>query len=88
MSVGFLGWEDSLEKEMAAHSSYSCLENSMGRGAWWATVYEGTKCRTQLNMHTCAGWSGLDPQLARHQDNTETRETVFALKKFNIQAGV
>ena len=27
---------------------YSCLENSMGRGAWWATVHEVTKSRTQL----------------------------------------
>ena len=43
-------------------------ENSMGRRAWWATVCEDTKCRTQLNMHTCAGWSRLDPQLGRHQD--------------------
>ena len=25
---------------------YSCLENSMDRGAWWATVYGVTKSRT------------------------------------------
>ena len=31
--VPSLGWEDSLEKEVATHSSkYSCLENSMDRG--------------------------------------------------------
>ena len=24
---------------MAIHSSISCLENSMDRGAWWATVH-------------------------------------------------
>ena len=33
-----LGQKDSLEKEMATHSSClenSCLENSMDRGAWW-----------------------------------------------------
>jgi len=29
-----LGWEDPLEKGMATHSQYSCLENSMDRGAW------------------------------------------------------
>ena len=28
---------------------YSCLENSMGRRAWWATVHSVTKNRTQLN---------------------------------------
>ena len=32
--VQFMGWEDPLEKEMAIQ--YSCLENSMDRGAWWA----------------------------------------------------
>ena len=31
--VRFLGEEDPLEKEMATHSRYSCLENSMDRGA-------------------------------------------------------
>ena len=31
---------------------YSCLENSMGRGAWQATVYEAAKSRTQLSTHT------------------------------------
>ena len=28
---------------------YSCLENSMGRGAWWATVHGVAKSGTQLN---------------------------------------
>ena len=33
--AGSLGQEDPLEKEMATHSSIlSCLENSMGKGAW------------------------------------------------------
>ena len=36
--VQYLDWEDPLKKGMATHL-YSCLENSMGRGAWWATVY-------------------------------------------------
>ena len=31
---------------------YSCLENSMDRGAWWATVYGVTKSQTQLSTHT------------------------------------
>ena len=30
---------------------YSCLENSMGRGAWQTTIHEVTKSRTQLNTH-------------------------------------
>ena len=28
---------------------YSCLENSMDRGAWWATVYEVAKGQTRLS---------------------------------------
>ena len=34
-----LGQEDPLEKEMATHFQYSCLENPMDRGAWWAIVH-------------------------------------------------
>ena len=32
---------------------YSCLENPMDRGAWWATVYRVTKNRTQLSDGLC-----------------------------------
>ena len=28
---------------------YSCLENSMDRGAWWSTVHGVAKSRTQLS---------------------------------------
>ena len=28
---------------------YSCLENPMDKGAWWATVHGVTKSRTRLN---------------------------------------
>ena len=34
---------------------YSCLENSMDRGAWWATVHRVTKSQTWLKqLSTCA----------------------------------
>ena len=49
--VGSLDQEDPLEKEMATHSS-SCLENSMDRGGWWATVHGVAKSQTRLSMHT------------------------------------
>ena len=32
---------------------YSCLENSMDRGACWATVHGITKSQTQLSDYTC-----------------------------------
>ena len=48
--VQFLGWEDPLEKEMATHSSISCLENPMDRGVWQATYSPwGCKNWTQLS---------------------------------------
>ena len=31
---------------------YSCLENPMDGGAWWATVHRVTKSRTQLSNFT------------------------------------
>ena len=31
---------------------YSCLENSMDRGDWWATVLGATKSQTRLSAHT------------------------------------
>ena len=37
--VQSLGWEDRLEKGNGYQLQYSCLRNSMDRGAWWATVH-------------------------------------------------
>ena len=28
---------------------YSCLENSMDKGAWWATIHGAAKSQTQLS---------------------------------------
>ena len=47
--VQSLCWEDPLEKENGNPLQYSCLENSMDRGAWWATVQRVAKSRTQLS---------------------------------------
>ena len=40
---------------------YSCLENPMDKGTWWATVHRVAKSRTQLkrvNTHTQV-WSSM-----------------------------
>ena len=47
--VQSLGREDPLEKEMDYPLQYSCLENSMDRETWWATVNGVTKSWTRLN---------------------------------------
>ena len=39
-----------LEKEMATHSSCSCLENPGDGGAWWAAVYGVAQSRTRLKQ--------------------------------------
>ena len=47
MRIRSLGQEDPLEEEMGAHScQYSCQENPMDRGAWWATVHGVTELDT------------------------------------------
>ena len=43
--VQSLGQEDPLEDTL----QYSCLENFIDRGAWWATVHGVTKSWTQLS---------------------------------------
>ena len=45
----------SLGEEHGNPFQYSCLENPMDGGAWWAAVHGNTKSRTrlkQLNTHT------------------------------------
>ena len=32
---------------------YSCMENSLDRGAWWATVHGVKKSQTRVSMHAC-----------------------------------
>ena len=47
--VGFPGWEDPLEKEMATHSSILAWKNLMDRGAWWAAVHGVAKSQAWLS---------------------------------------
>ena len=42
MWIQSLGREDHLEEGMANPLQYSCSENPMDRGAWWATVHKVT----------------------------------------------
>ena len=49
------GQKDALEEENGNPLQYSCLENPMDRGAWWATVYRAARSLTrlkELSMHT------------------------------------
>ena len=59
-SAQSLGWEDSLEEEMqptlvffgegnGTPLQYTCLENPMDGGVWWAAVHEVAKSWTRLS---------------------------------------
>ena len=47
--VQSLGQENPPEEGNGYPLQYSCLENSMDRGAWWATVHVVTKSQIQLS---------------------------------------
>ena len=42
---------------------HSCLENSMDRGAWWATVHGAVKSQTQMSTHSTQHKSNKDKDM-------------------------
>ena len=50
MWVQSLGWEDSLEEEMATHSSILAWRIPMDIEAWQTTVHKVAKSRTRLKQ--------------------------------------
>ena len=50
--VQSLAWEDSPGEGYGNPLQYSCLENPMDGGAWWATVQGVAKSRTRLSDFT------------------------------------
>ena len=63
---------------------YSCLENPMDRGAWWATVHNVTKSHTQLKqLSTQHTEPGLDKHLileeTHHQLNSKGQVKLVGL---------
>ena len=46
--VQSLGWEDSPGEGNGNPFQYSCLKNSIDRGAWWAAVYGVAQGQTRL----------------------------------------
>ena len=51
------GWGRSPGEGNGYPHQYSCLDNSMDRGAWWATVHRITKSWTRLSdLHTRTFW--------------------------------
>ena len=66
--VWSLDWEDPLEKGMASHSSILATENSMDRGAWWATVHGVANSKTLSHPKVCTHTGKPQgPQWQSHQ---------------------
>ena len=57
----------SLREGTGAPRQYSCLENPMGGGAWWAAVHGVAKSRTRLNDFTFTfHFHALEKEMATH----------------------
>ena len=53
---------------------YYCLENPMDRGAWWASVHEVAKSRTQLSDFTLTfHFPALEKAMAAHSSGLAWR---------------
>ena len=60
---------------------YSCLENPVDGGAWWAAVHRVTQSRTQLkrlSVHACIGEGNINPLQCSCLENPRNREAWWA----------
>ena len=58
---------DSFREGNGTPLQYSCLENPMGRGAWWAAVHGVAKSRTRLSDFTFTfHFHALEKEMAAH----------------------
>ena len=65
--VRSLDREDSLpERGNGNPLQYSCLENPMDRGTWWATVHGDPQSRTGLSEHATSPSLSLKILLTSH----------------------
>ena len=58
--VRSLGWEDCPGEGNGNPLQYSCLENPMDGGAWWATSHRVEKSRTRLSAFTSLHFNRID----------------------------
>ena len=60
-----INWFDLAEQLITGYGTplqYSCLENPMDGGAWWAAIHGVAKSQTQLHFHFYA----LEKEMATH----------------------
>ena len=72
-----LGVGDFTREGDCAPLQYSCLENPMGRGAWWAAVHGVAKSQAQLNDFTFTFYFlALEKEMATHSSVLSWRSLV------------
>jgi len=83
MWVQPLAQEDPLEEEIT-----TCLENSMDRGVWWATVHRVTESDTTdyLSTHTCSRnermqGERIKERVNKRRDKKDQKETRMNLRQ-------
>ena len=72
---------------------YSCLENIMDRGAWWAIVQGVTKSQTQLSTHSKERTKALEVSSVSHpkwrkHDQLLCRGQIWSFIKLYLFKGV
>ena len=66
----FPGWGRSLGEGKGNPLLYSCLDNSMDRGAWWTIVHRVAKSWTRLGV-----WAGKLPRWLSGKESTCQRRS-------------
>ena len=82
MQVQSLSWKYSLEEEIAP-TQYSCLENPMDRGAWWATVHgvaESDGLLTEQPKHIYGQWGGWRKERVGCMESVTGKLTLLYVK--------
>ena len=65
--VSFKGVEHEIGEGNGTPLQYSCLENPMDGGAWWAAVHEVAESRTRLSDFTFTfHFPALEKEMATH----------------------
>ena len=59
---------------------YSCLENPMDRGAWWATIHRVTKSQTWLkHLSSSSSWEDIGRRIIRLQSSSPVTRAIASL---------
>ena len=83
-SVPGPGWGRPPGEGNGSPLQYSCLENPMDTGVWWALVYGAVRSPTQLSTHAQIAGKCINETRIIHAFETRNCQysTIFERKKF------